>query len=484
MEIDELSKLLEDLVKRPNETEWIEFKENNLDPQRTGELISGLSNSANIHNESFGYLVFGVRDSDHKIVGTSIDISSTKYGAEDIEHWWAKMLTPRVSFRIYPFIYKDKNIVIIEVPATIDTPVSFSGTEFIRIGSITRQLREFPEVEKKIWNNSYYKNFEKNIAKASILNEKDLLALLDYSAYFNLLKFPVPTNSKAIVDQLEKAKLIEVKRGVYAITNLGAILIAKNLEDFPSVKRKIVRVITYKGNNKFSPIKEKVFRKGYALGFPDIIDYLDDQLPNNEEIKKAARLNRKMYPLEALRELVANALIHQDLNEKGTGIAIEIYNGRIEISNPGKPLVNVDRFMDNPKSRNEDLASLMRKMGYCEERGSGITKVVQLAEIFQLPAPKFEETVHATKVTLYSHRTLKQMTKSDKIRACYQHCTLKYITDDYMTNASLRKRFKILDKNYSIASRVISETISAGLIKVRDQDSKAKKYTKYIPYWA
>jgi predicted HTH transcriptional regulator len=123
-------------------------------------------------------------------------------------------------------------------------------------------------------------------------------------------------------------------------------------------------------------------------------------------------------------------------------------------------------------------------MGYCEERGSGITKVIQMCEIFQLPAPKFEETIHATKVTLYSHKTLKQMTKSDKIRACYQHCALKYITDDYMTNASLRNRFKILDKNYSIASRIISETISANLIRVRDQESKAKKHTKYIPYWA
>jgi hypothetical protein len=98
-----------------------------------------------------------------------------------------------------------------------------------------------------------------------------------------------------------------------------------------------------------------------------------------------------MFPELAVRELVANALIHQDLFVTGAGPMVEIFDDRIEITNPGEPLVDTQRFVDTPlKSRNEGLASLMRRFRICEERGSGIDKVVQQVELFQLPAPLFE----------------------------------------------------------------------------------------------
>ena len=90
----------------------------------------------------------------------------------------------------------------------------------------------------------------------------------------------------------------------------------------------------------------------------------------------------------AVRELVANALIHQDFSVTGAGPMVEIFDGRIEITNPGEPLVDTRRFLDNPPaSRNEALTSLMRRFDICEERGSGIDKVVAEVERHQLPAP-------------------------------------------------------------------------------------------------
>jgi predicted HTH transcriptional regulator len=92
-----------------------------------------------------------------------------------------------------------------------------------------------------------------------------------------------------------------------------------------------------------------------------------------------------------VRELVANALIHQDFSLSGAGPMVEIFDGRIEITNPGEPLVDTDRFLDSPPtSRNEGLASLMRRFRICEERGSGIDKVVAQLELYQLPPPVFE----------------------------------------------------------------------------------------------
>jgi ATP-dependent DNA helicase RecG len=76
------------------------------------------------------------------------------------------------------------------------------------------------------------------------------------------------------------------------------------------------------------------------------------------------------------------------------------------------------------------------------------------------------------------------MDKKDKMRACYQHCCLKFITGEYMTNQSLRGRFNIDDKNYPVISRMIDEAKSEKLIKDYDEQNKSRKYAKYIPFWS
>jgi ATP-dependent DNA helicase RecG len=128
------------------------------------------------------------------------------------------------------------------------------------------------------------------------------------------------------------------------------------------------------------------------------------------------------------------------------------------------------------------LASFMRRIKVCEERGSGIDKVITSIELYQLPAPKFQTQEKFTKVTLYSHKNLTHMGKEDKVRACYQHCVLKYVSNESMTNNSLRNRFNIAEENYPMASRIISDTIDAGLIKAIDPEQR--KHAKYIPFWA
>ena len=164
---------------------------------------------------------------------------------------------------------------------------------------------------------------------------------------------------------------------------------------------------------------------------------------------------------------------------------VEIFTDRLEITNPGKPLISTIRFIDSPaQSRNEILASFMRRINICEERGSGVDKVIFEVEFFQLPAPEFVSAENHTKVILHSHRSLNKMEREDKIRACYQHCCLKYVSSSRMSNQTLRERFKIEEKNYATASRIIADTIDAKLIKPSDAQSKSKKFATYIPFWA
>jgi predicted HTH transcriptional regulator len=271
----------------------------------------------------------------------------------------------------------------------------------------------------------------------------------------------------------------------YDITNLGAILFAKNLSVFERLSRKAVRVIMYEGKNRIKTLREMQGQRGYAAGFKGLISYINNLLPQNEVINEALRAETRMYPEIAIRELVANAIIHQNFNISGTGPLVEIFSDRIEITNPGTPLIEPIRFIDQPpRSRNEALAAFMRRINVCEERGSGIDKVIDAAEVFQLPAPSFKVTDNHTQAILFSYKKLSDMNKDDKIRACYQHACLKLVSNEQMTNSSLRQRFAISSNNASIASRIIAEAVETGLIKPYDPSSESKKHAKYVPFWA
>lgn len=481
MNDQQLIELVNELVKQPNESEWVEFKLNFHSEQEIGERISALSNGAAIVNQDFGYLVFGVEDKTHIIKGTTFKPKTHTKGKEELEHWLAQRLDPRIDFRIYEFSYDaNRNIALFVIPAAQARPVNFFHHAYIRVGSITRKLLEFSDKEAKIWRKKA-KPFEQEIAKDN-LKASDVIQLLSTETYFDLMKLPYPSNQAGVIEKFIAENLIVKSRG-YAITNLGAILFAKSLPEFETVERKSVRVIVYKGRNKVDTVREQIGAKGYALGFLGLVEWINSQLPANEEIGKALRKESRMYPEIAIRELVANALIHQDLSVKGFPM-IEIFSDRIEISNPGNPLITPDRFIDSYISRNEKLADLMRRMGFCEEKGSGLDKVIFYNEIYQLPPINVITDENRTRVTIYSYKSLNDLDKKEKIRACYQHSCLKWVSNEKMSNQSLRERFKIDDKNAAIASRIIKDTFEAGMIKEDDPESKSRKHRSYVPFWA
>jgi len=479
MEKNKLEQLIEKLISLPSETETVEFKENNYVIEEIGKRISALSNSANLYDRKHAYLIFGIRDNNHEIVGTIFTPSKEKIGNDQLEFWLSQHLNPRIDFRIYEFEYKSKNLVVFEIPPAISQPIKFNNIAYIRIGSATPKLMDHPEKERKIWNNIQRNSFEKGIAKED-LKVSEVLELLDYSKYFSLTKQVIPTETYQFVEKMAQHGLVKkVFDDDYDITNLGAILFAKNLNDFPTIKRKSVRVILYKGNSRVNILKEQEGSLGYAIAFESLLDYINDKLPQNEEISKSLRKEVKMYPEVAIREFVANAIIHQDLSISGAGPMVEIFENRIEITNTGEPLIETDRFIDHPpRSRNEDMASFMRQIGVCEEGGTGIDRALVSIALFQLPAPSFEKYENFTKITLYAYKDLKDMTIDDKVRACYQHCVLKHIENSRMTNSTLRERLGIGEKNYPTASIIIRVTIEKGLIK------ESERSKEYVPIWA
>lgn len=476
--------LLNELRKLPQETEWVEFKHNNDDPEQIGEYLSALANAAALLGKVHAYLVWGVDDNTHEVVGTAFDPISAKVGNEELESWLLRLLNPKINFRFHPLQVDGKELVLLEICAAFRHPVRFKGTEYIRVGSYKKKLKDFPEKERELWRVFDRTPFEREIA-AENLAADEVLKLLDYPAYFDLLSLPLPEGRDGILTALaDDEMLASGKGGKWHITNLGAVLFAKRLADFRPLRRKAVRVVLYKGGSRVETIREQEGAKGYAAGFEGLIGFVANLLPSNEVIGQALRKDVPMFPELAIRELVANAVIHQDFHASGTGPIVEIFSNRMEITNPGLPLVKTDRFLDSPpKSRNEALASFMRRIGVCEERGSGVDKVVFQTELYQLPAPLFETTDEHTRAVLFAHREFREMDKADRIRACYLHACLRYVQRDFMTNTTLRERFGIEEKNSSMASRIIRDTIEVGLIRCHDE-TVGSKARKYLPWWA
>lgn len=476
--------LIRELCKLPHEAEWVEFKVDNEDPESIGEYLSALANAAALHGKAFAYMVWGVEDKSHRIVGTQFSPAMTKKGNEPLENWLLRLLTPKIHFRFYEITVDDLPVVLLEVARAYRHPVRFQTSEFIRIGSVKKPLKDAPELERALWRIFDQTPFEDLIA-AERVEADEVLRLLDYPAYFDLLEQPLPADRFGILEALAADALIQpCQAGGWSITNLGAILFAKKLTEFRALRRKALRIIQYGGTGRTETLREQEIGKGYAAGFASLISFIHGLLPSNEVIGPALRRTVPMYPELAVRELVANAIIHQDFLVTGAGPMVELFADRIEITNPGEPLVDTERFVDSPpKSRNEGLASLMRRFRICEERGSGIDKVVAQVELFQLPPPLFEVPSGFTRATLFSYRPLAEMDKNDRLRACYLHACLRYVTRQPMTNASVRARFGIAEKNSATASRLIKEAIGAGLVVSYDPTA-APKLMRYIPAWA
>ncbi len=476
--------LVDDLRKLPGETPWLEFKENNPDPQMIGKLISALSNAARLADQHFAYVLWGVRDEDHAAVGTSFEPATETRQQQPLEFWLAERLQPGPDFRFRPVDYHGARLVLLEIPAAATSPVEFDRRAYIRIGSATPPLSDHPERLKALWAKLRPYAWETGIA-AQFLSGDDVLERLDYTSYFELAGLRLPDNRDGIFERLVSERLLHPDvGGRWNITNLGAILFAKRLDAFsPSMARKAVRFAAYDGLNRANTVTHRQDGpRGYASGFLGLMSYIDGLLPQNEHIGKAFREDTPLYPSIAIRELVANALIHQDMTVTGAGPMIEMFKDRLEITNPGRPLIEPSRFLDSPpRSRNEALASLMRRMRLCEEQGTGIDKVIFYVELYQLPPPDFRTEGEAVQVVLFAPRRFADMTPEERIRACYQHAALKYVSGTRMKNATLSERFGIGRQNAAQASQVIRQALDARLIRPADP---AHPRTSYVPWWA
>lgn len=426
-------------------------------------------------NEGGGVLLLGVANKPPRpVVGSRAFPAPVKT---------AEQLFTKLGFRVDldEVAHPDGRVVVVHIPGRpVGTCYDLDGRYLMRSGSSLVPMSE--DTLRRVFAEGRPDWMEEH-ARAG-LDPQDLIELLDTQTWFELARLPYPTHRGAVLERLLSERLVEEVDGQYAVRRLGALLLARRLDDFPDLARKAPRIVVYTGTSKLHTRLDHTVDMGYAVGFQDLVRFVVSQLPQNEAVEDALRRDVRLVPDVVVRELLANALIHQDFTMRGASVMVEIYADRLEVSNPGEPLVPVERFIDGYLSRNERLADVLRRLRICEEKSSGIDRVVEAAEVYQLPAPDFRAGVHRTSVTVYGPRSFGDMDRGDRVRACYQHCALRWVMNQRMTNASLRQRFGLDDGKAAIASQVISATIEAGYIKLDEKVGQSRKYARYLPFWA
>lgn len=471
------------LGKVPTELNEIDWKAD-LSP-KNDKLCQHISAFANMPGG--GFLVFGVDNKTAHIVGIEKD------KADNIVERLASLCRDGV----YPLVKIDHSIETFRGEALLFVYIQESAVKpvhlihktiedsFIRSGGTTRKASR-QEVGALMLNSKSPTWEELHASK--LLTELEVVTLLEYDKILELLGKPMPSDIKEVLQwMVEEKMLVDVDGKGYYITNFGAIAAAKDLNKFDGLARKTVRLIKYEGKNKAGASKEYPGRKGYAVGFESLINFVQGLLQDSEIIKNALRVETSVYPEQALRELIANILIHQDFNIRGSGPMVEIFEDRIVFTNPGKllPSKKIDRLIrTTPESRNEILASAFRRYNICEERGSGFEKAVIAIELYGLPPLKFEELENSFKVTMYAPKKYAEMTNEERIEACYQHSIIEYYGNGGFNNTSLRKRFGMHDKQAPQISLLIKDAMDVGKIKAKDPDNVSKKFSLYVPYWA
>lgn len=454
-----------------SETQNLEFKE----AKQQYDTTKLCRYCVAIANEGGGHLVLGVADKRPREVVGSQAFLNTQDITEKLFQW--------LGFRVdaEAVSHPQGRVLVFSIPGRPKgTAYHHEGAYLMRSGEELVPMSE--DQLRKIFAEGQ-PDWLKYPALKDV-SAQDVIQLLDTQAFFDLLRLPYPTDQTGVLKRLLDERLIERSTSGFHILHIGAVLLAKNLRQFPDISRKAVRVIVFAGESKLQTLSDTSDEKGYAVGFAGLVQYVMGKLPQNEVIEGAIRKEVKLLPEVVMRELLANALIHQDFEIGGAAPVVEIFTNRVEISNPGEPIVPVERFIDGYQSRNEQLADMMRRFGICEEKSSGIDRVIEATEVMQLPAPEFLTSHKRTIVVIHGPRSFRDMNGGDRVRACYQHCVLQYVLRKQMTNQSLRERFGLPEGSSNTVSQIITATTEQGLIKNDPNAPDSRRYARYIPIWA
>jgi ATP-dependent DNA helicase RecG len=393
MTLAELQVKLDELLRLPTETEWVEFKHSNDNPQRIGEYISALSNGAALHGKRAGYLVWGIEDGTHAVLGTAFRPKQAKKGNEDLESWLLGQLSPRIDFTIYQFERNGAPVVLFAVQAANSTPVRFNGEAYIRVGSYKKKLKDFPEKERRLWQNlsKSPEDWSAQVVKGATLADLDPAALVFARTQYRQ-KHP---QQAAEIDAWDDATFLnKTKVCVGGKVTRAALLLLGTPESAHLLSPAQARITwVLRDENK----QEKDYEH---IDLPLI-------LAGDKVLQKVRNLTVRqlpsgtLFPLEVtqydpwvMREILHNCIAHQDYTMGGRINVVET-PGTLLFTNLGSFIPGTVEEMirsDAPPEvyRNPFLAQAMVNLNMIDTIGSGIKRMFTRQRERSFPMPDYE----------------------------------------------------------------------------------------------
>jgi ATP-dependent DNA helicase RecG len=393
MNLSELKTKLGELRALPQETEWVEFKSSWDNKEDIGEYISGLSNSAALLGKPHGYIVWGVADGSHDVIGTQFRPRQTKgKGNEDLELWLGIHLKPRIDFRIHEFEEAGTHVVLFEVPAAKGTPVDFQGERYIRVGSHKKKLRDYPEKEISLFTVLAASGIDWS---AEIIETADLDCLDPKAITFARAQYA--EKHPMLADELsgwDEAKFLDKARICIGgkITRTAMILLGKEehshllapaqprltwvLKDADGIEQDYEHFDTpllFAGERLLSKVRNLTVR----------------HLPSGTLFPHAV----SQYDPWVIRETLHNCIAHQDYPAGGRITAVETPEALLFTNLgsfiPGTVEEMIERETPPEIYRNPFLSRAMVNLNMIDTIGSGIRRMFTTQKKRSFPMPDF-----------------------------------------------------------------------------------------------
>lgn len=152
------------------------------------------------------------------------------------------------------------------------------------------------------------------------------LKLLDYEKLYEFIGKRVPKFDASIMDLLCEYGFVRDMSGCLCITDMGALLFARNLKDFKHLQFRGLILRKYEGNSNLIMSAEKCSESGYMVEFDEFLDWIVNNTSREHIVVRREKL--AMYPKVAIREFLANQIVHQSFEVAGMQLAVEIYDNR------------------------------------------------------------------------------------------------------------------------------------------------------------
>lgn len=392
MNTQELTALLDRLRAEPHESEWLEFKANRFEPQTLGEYLSALANSACLLGKPRAYLVFGIEDVSHAVVGTTFDPSAETVKGRNGKNnqllplWLSLGLQPNTGFEIHPFTYYGQRVVLFEIHPAFDQPVKFYGTDYIRDGSSKTGLTRYPEKQRQIWQRRV--DWSAQVCERATLSDLDPAAIakarMEYKTKFSAKAAEVDGWDDATF--LNKAKLT-----IHGAVTNAALLLLGLPESTSLLSPAVARISWILKNERNEDQDYEHFEPPFLLNVDKVLARIRNLTVRELPSGTLFPVEMSQYDPWVIREALHNCIAHQDYGLRGRIQVVETPQG-LTLTNVGGFLPgSVEKVIEQDAPleiyRNPFLAEAMVNLNMIDTQGGGIKRmfIAQRRRFFPLP---------------------------------------------------------------------------------------------------